>query len=235
MTPRAFRLELGDGEFLVGDELPGAEPAWLFLHGLGSVRAGAKSTSLLQHAAGHGRAFLRIDMRGHGASSGRLGQVKVSALIADVLLLLDRFGPAVVAGSSLGGLIGAYAAAARPDCVRGLVLLAPALGLLGDLARRLDARGRLWTSEGTAFTVAPEVLADARELDEAELPGRLCVPTLIVHGEADDVIPWQQSQRFHAAVACPRKELWIVPGGDHRLNAVAEEVWRRADALLGPP
>lgn len=235
MTLRPFRLELGDGEFLVGDELAGASPPWLFLHGLGSVRVGAKSASLLEHAARSGRGFLRIDLRGHGESSGRLGQVMVSALIDDVVRVLDHCGPAAIAGSSLGGLVGAYAAAARPDRVRCLVLLAPALGLLGNLAARLDARGRLWTSDGTAFTVAPEVLADARRLDEAGLPGRLTMPTLVVHGEADDVVPWQASQRFHAAIASSRKELWIVPAGDHRLGAAADEAWRRADALLRSP
>jgi pimeloyl-ACP methyl ester carboxylesterase len=232
---RTFRFELGDGEFLVGDELAGASPPWLYLHGLGAVRTGEKSGSLLAHAERQGRAFRRVDLRGQGESSGRLGQVPVSSVIDDVVRLLERHGPTVVVGSSLGGLVGAYAAAARPDLVRGLALLAPALGLLGNLAQRLDAQGRMWTSEGTAFTVTPHVLADAKSLDEAGLGKRLQAPTLVVHGTADDVIPFRASERLFAAIASAQKDLWLVPGGDHRLNTVAPTIWRRVDALLGLP
>lgn len=229
---RPFRLDLGAGEFLVGDEAPGERPGYLFLHGLGSVRAGEKSTSLLAHAQASGRAFLRVDLRGHGESSNRIGKVAVSELIADVMKVLERQGPTIVVGSSLGGLVGAYAAAARPDLVRALALLAPAFGLMSNLAARLDAQGRLWTREGQGFTVEPRVLADAKALDEQGLPRRILVPTLVVHGTADDVIPPLVSERLFAALAAPKKQLWIVPGGDHRLTTVAEEIWRRLDALV---
>lgn len=232
-TPRAFRVERGPGEFVVGDELAGAMPGYLYLHGLASVRTGEKSTSLFAHAAAHGRAAARIDLRGHGASTGRLGKIAVSALIDDVVAVLERTGPTFVVGSSLGGLVGAYAAAARPDLVAGLALLAPALGLMGDLAARLDAQGRLWTREGQGFTVDAAVLADAKALDERALPARLRVPTLVVHGTDDDVIPPALSQRFFAAIQQPQKQFWLVPGGDHRLNAVAAAIWPRLDALVG--
>lgn len=229
---RSFRLDLGGGEHLAGDELPGDPPAYVFLHGLGSVRTGEKSTSLLAHAAARGRNFLRFDLRGHGESSGRLGQVTIGELIADTVRVLERTGHAVLVGSSLGGVVGAHAAAARPELVRALALLAPALGLLHNLADLLDPRGRMWTNDGQGFVVTPRVLADAKSLDERGLPARLLVPTLVVHGTADDVIPCRASERLFAAIPHARKELWLVPGGDHRLNTVASEIWRRVDALV---
>jgi pimeloyl-ACP methyl ester carboxylesterase len=228
---RPFRLDLGDGEFVTGDELPGQRPSYVYLHGLASVRAGEKSSSLLAHAAASGRGCLRFDLRGHGESSGKLGRTLVSALIADVLAVLGHTGPAVLIGSSLGGLLGAHAAAARPDLVLGLALLAPALGLLGNLQSRLDPMGRMWTSEGQGFRVEPAVLADAAALDERLLPTRLRMPTLVVHGTADDVIPHRASERFFDALSTPRKDLWLVPGGDHRLNQFAEAIWLRLDRL----
>ncbi len=229
---RSFRLDLGPGEHVAGDELPGEAPPYLFLHGLGSARKGEKSTSLLAHAQARGRGFLRFDMRGHGESSGRLGRVTIGELIQDTLRVLEHTGPAVVAGSSLGGLVGAYAAAARPELVRALALLAPALGLLADLGAMLDARGRLWTNDGQGFVVEPRVLADAKALDEHGLAARLCVPVLVVHGAADDVIPFRASERLFAAIPHAQKQLWIVPGGDHRLNTFVGEIWRRLDALV---
>lgn len=231
-TLQPFRLDLGGGDFVVGDELPGSSPHYLFLHGLGSVRCGEKSTSLLTHAAARGRGYLRFDLRGHGESSGRIGKVMVSELIADVVRVLERRGPAIVVGSSLGGLVGGHAAAARPDLVHALAMLAPALGLMANLAQRLDPQGRLWTREGQGFTVEQRVLADAKALDEQGLPGRLRVPSLLVHGTDDDVIPCRASERFFAAMPAEHKQLWIVPGGDHRLNTVATEIWRRLDTLV---
>lgn len=234
MTPAIQRLLLNPAAdvHLVGDLLPGSTPGYLFLHGLGSVRQGEKSTSLLAHAAATGRSCLRFDFRGHGESSGAFGHATASELLADTLFALERHGPCIVVGSSLGGLIGAFAAAARPDLVPALALLAPALGFLSRLESRVDPAGLLWTTEGRSFALTQRVLQDARSFDERALPQRLLVPTFVVHGTADEVVPHAASERFHAGLASAQKRLWIVPGGNHRLNLVAAEVWRRLDAFL---
>jgi len=227
-----FALRIGDADTLRGDALGGRQPGYLYLHGLGSVRTGEKSESLLAHARHRGRAFLRVDQRGHGDSTGQLGSVTIGELIADLQLLLERTGPQLVVGSSLGGLIAAFAAAARPELVRGLCLLAPAFGFLHDLEGRLDAEGRMWTSNGVGFRVTRRVLDDARKLEERGLPTRLQVPTLVVHGTADEVVPPQASERLFAAIPHANKALWLVPDGDHRLNAAAAAIWPRFDRLV---
>lgn len=231
MATTAFRIELDGGHYLVGDERQGARPNYVFLHGLASVRAGEKSASLLAHAAARGQGFVRFDMRGHGESSGQLGQVSVSELIDDAERVLARSGPANVIGSSLGGLVAAHLAARRPDLVRRLALLAPAFGLMPHIREHIDANDYMHTSEGPSFHVEPHVIEDAERLDERGLPQRLQVPTLLVHGTDDDIIPPQTSERFFAAMPYPNKQLWLVPGGDHRLNTVADEIWQRIDAL----
>ena len=229
---RRFRFELGDGEHVVGDELPGDDPTIVFLHGLGSIRSGEKSNSLLEHARRGNRRFLRFDLRGHGESSGRLGAITLSESIADVVQVLEqRARRAWLVGSSLGGLIATHAAVRRPDLVERLCLLAPAFGLLPNLAGRLDARGRMWTNEGHGFFVEPKVLDDARKLDEEALPLAVRMPVLVVHGTDDEVVPSVVSKRFVARVPHPQKALWLIPGGDHRLNAFANQIWPRLDAL----
>ena len=57
------------------------------------------------------------------------------------------------------------------------------------------------------------------------------MPTLVIHGTDDDVIPHIVSERFHAAMPQQNKQLWIVPDGDHRLNTVHAEMWQRIDQL----
>lgn len=231
MSTQPFRIELANDHHIVGDAHDGDGPSYVFLHGLGSVRTGEKSESLRLHAKSRDHGFLRFDMRGHGESSGQLGTVPVSELIADVVRILERTGPAYVIGSSLGGLVGAHAAAARPDLVRRLALLAPAFGLMPNITAHIDKQNRMSTSEGLNFEVLPEVIEDALALDERSLPTRITVPTLIVHGTDDDVIPQMVSEHFFAAMPAAQKQLWIVPGGDHRLNTVATEIWQRTDEL----
>lgn len=229
---RPFRLERPGGH-VVGDELPGRTPTWLWLHGLGSVRTGEKSDALLAHVRARGERFLRIDLRGHGESSGRVGQVKLSTIVDDLVQVLADAGPTVVVGTSLGGLLGAYAAALAPDRVRALVLIAPALGLMANLPHLLDAEGCLTTSTGLRFPVAADVLADAQALDERTLPTRLPVPILVAHGTADEVIPHRASERFVAAIPHAEKQLLLLDGADHRCNLHVQAVWARVDALLG--
>lgn len=228
-----FTLVPALGERIVGDQLAGALPCYLFVHGLGSMRKGDKSTALFAHAAARGRAAVRYDQRGHGESSGIIGQVAVSELIADASLVLDRIGPSILFGSSLGGLVSAFVAAERPNDVRALVLLAPALGYVQRMKQRLDKHGRLRTSEGFAFPVSQHVLADAELLDELALPKRLPMPVLVVHGTADETVPHSLSEQFFDGIPHAQKDLMIIKGGDHRLNSEISKVLARMDLLLG--
>lgn len=230
--PTPFAHCCADGVSLVGDRLEGRGPGYLYLHGLGAAHVGGKSDSLVAHALARGERCLRIDLRGHGGSGGVLGEVPVRQLAADVVELLLRCGPLRLVGSSLGGLVAALAAAARPELVPAVALVAPAFGLLPRLHTCLDAAGRMRTSEGRWFVVAPAVLAEARALDEAALARSLPMPVFAAHGDADDVIPIADCERFVAAIPHADKAFWRVAGGDHRLTAVAPELWQRFDRFV---
>jgi len=231
-APRTVHLRAADGTRLAADELPGAEPAFLFLHGLASNRLGEKSSSLLAWAERRGLRLLRLDFRGHGESEGRLADLTLSRVIEDAEAGLDHLGRAVVVGSSLGGLVGAWLAARHPDRVLGLVLLAPAFGFLARMAKRPRRQGRVLVESAWVRTELNDaVLGDARAWPEDELPGRIRAPTLVVHGSADDVVAADDVERAFAALRAP-KELWIVPGGDHRLTGAIEDVWPRMERLL---
>lgn len=68
---------------------------------------------------------LRYDKRGHGLTDGTAGPYAMDLLAADLASFLDArgVGEAVVCGLSIGGMIAQALAAARPDLVRGLVLM----------------------------------------------------------------------------------------------------------------
>ena len=232
-APRRVHLRADDGTDLAGDEIAGAAPSLLFLHGLASTRIGDKSTSLLAFARTHRLGLLRLDMRGHGESTGKLQDMTLTGLVADARAALDHLGRAWIVGSSLGGLVGAWLAATEPQRVEGLVLLAPAFGFL----RRMGARPRhgnhiVIDSAFVRVEVHERVLEDARRWPEAELGARLSMPTLIVHGACDDVVPAGDSEQLFAQIPHARKDLWLVPEGDHRLQAHVEAVWPRMQRLM---
>ncbi len=227
-----FELAPAPDARIVGDRLPGRTPGLLFLHGLGSVRAGEKSSLLLRRAAASGRAFARFDFRAHGASSGSLTQVTMSDFVADGEAVLQHVGRSVLIGSSLGGLVAAWLARRIPDLVHALVLIAPAFDFLPRMRVRLAKAPVIRLTDGREIEVQRRFLADAERFDEADLPQSIRTPTFVVHGDADDVVPIEASRRFFAQLASARKELLVVPGGDHRLNREADAIYASMDAFL---
>ena len=142
--------------------------------------------------------------------------ITLTDLVDDTTAVLRKAGPSILVGSSLGALVAAWTAARNADLAVGLTMLAPALGFLPEI-RRSRQKNR------------PVELRDA----EDALPKMLRMPTLIVHGELDDSVPFQLSQRFFESLRHNRKELWIVPGGSHRLNDEIHEIYDRMDRLMG--
>lgn len=102
-------------------------------------------------------ALICVDLRGHGHSGRSEVGYKVRDYLEDVIRQFNELTtePAFVAGNSLGALLAAGIAAARPDAVRGLILedgpffiTEPELWeskrlrkrVFGDLAERLEIR-----------------------------------------------------------------------------------------------
>ncbi|MFD6895253.1 3-oxoadipate enol-lactonase [Rhodococcus sp. NPDC060086] len=71
---------------------------------------------------------IAVDHRGHGESDSAAGAYTVAELAGDVLTLLDELGVDAVhvVGLSLGGAVGQWLAAHRPERVRSLTLLCTA-------------------------------------------------------------------------------------------------------------
>ena len=117
--------------------------------------------------------------------------------------------------------------------MRAVALLSPAFGFLPHMRDLLDDQGRLHTGEGVAFAIEERALADAARHDEQALPRRLSMPVFLAHGSDDDVVPPALSAAFAAAVPHQAVDLWIVPGGDHRLNTRVDGILALMASELG--
>jgi pimeloyl-ACP methyl ester carboxylesterase len=132
------RLDIGDVFVRRGPVPPGSEPA-LFVHGLGgSALNWTDLMGLLSGpAAANGTdadvppfACEALDLPGFGFSPPPAdGVYSLDARVAAVIALLDKrgYGPVHLIGNSLGGAIATRVAARRPDLVRTLTLISPAL------------------------------------------------------------------------------------------------------------
>jgi pimeloyl-ACP methyl ester carboxylesterase len=134
---RAVRL---DGSTIYVRETPsrdpGAEPA-VYVHGLGG--SSTNWTDLAGLLTGHLDATA-IDLPGAGRSDPA-ARYSITAFAARVSRWIEHWGrgPVHLAGNSLGGAVSVKVAATRPDLVRTLTLISPALPFLNP-RRSLQAR-----------------------------------------------------------------------------------------------
>lgn len=223
---------------------PGTPPTVVFLPGFRSDMEGTKALFLDAHCERRGRAYLRFDYRGHGRSSGRFETFTIGGAKEDTLAVLDELveGPAVLVGSSMGGWVALLTAIARPERVRGLVLVAPAPDFTERLMwRAWDAgkRTRL-EREGVVFEpsdyeepvpITRALIEDGRRhllLEAATVPVRC--PVHILHGQRDEAVPWELSLELAARLETPHVTVELVKEGDHRMSEPAH-LARLAHAL----
>lgn len=97
----------------------------------------------------------------------------------------------------------------------------------------LSRRGELFFLGGTQGRSAEEVQEAAEKLSPArQVKGEL-PPILLIHGDADTMVPLQQSERMVEAVKSAGGfiELIVKPGGGHPWLTIREEVVTMADWL----
>ena len=121
-------LELADGRRIAYRRSEGRGPGVVFLGGLRSDMTGTKASFLDAWARGRGRAFLRFDYSGHGASSGEFVEGGIGAWARDAQDAVTRLtaGPQMLVGSSMGGWIALILAERLPGRIAGLVGVAAA-------------------------------------------------------------------------------------------------------------
>ncbi|MDB5688178.1 MAG: alpha/beta hydrolase [Sphingomonas bacterium] len=228
-----------DGVRLAYRYRPGRGPTILFLPGYMSDMTGGKAAALDAWAAAQGRAMLRLDYSGCGASSGAFEAGTLDVWRDDVLAVIDAVagddsvgpvGPIVPIGSSMGGWLMLLVALARPAQVAGLIGIAAApdfteWGYSDAEKHRLAEEGRI--SVPSIYGGAPYVTTAgfwrsgaANLLLEGTVPIRC--PVRLLHGRADADVPFDISLRLAAAVESSDVDLLLIKDGDHRLSRPAD-------------
>lgn len=191
-------------------------PVLLYLHGARWNLTG--SVTRIDRWRKMGFHVLAIDYRGFGKST----QASPSEQLAyedaeaawDYLARTEPARPRYIVGHSLGGAIATELATRRPDA-SGLVLEATFTSIR-DMVQQ------------TAWRFVPVGLVLTQEFDTLSKVPRLRLPTLIVHGTSDRVVPYEMGERLYAAAAGPKRFIRVEGGSHHNLSAVAGDEYRAA-------
>ena len=224
----ALTLTTADGEQLRAWQLKGTNSRAfvVYFHGNGgnlSVWA-----PILSDLARHGFDVLALDYRGYGLSTGRPTESGVYRDADAVLEHLSKTNtgsqpfdsaqgrPVIYWGRSLGTAIAAYAASQRrPD---GIILE----------AGFPDARAVIRSSPPLALlsVFSSYRFATATWLEKVQ------APALVIHGDADQVIPFTLGRALFDRLSGD-KTFVAIPGGDHNDAKPADErvYWGAVDAF----
>lgn len=207
---------------------PGRTPTIVFLPGYMSDMEGTKAAALDGWAAAEGRAMLRFDYSGCGASAGDFETQTLHGWRDDALAMIDRVvqGPLVLVGSSMGGWLMLLAALARPERVVGLVGVAAApdftsWGFTEEQKVTILREGRL--VEPSPYGEQPYVTTrrfweSAEALRLLHAPVDVHCPVRLLHGEADAEVPWSWSLALLQRLRSADVQMILVKDGDHRLS-----------------
>ena len=225
----------------------GAGPGIAFLGGLRSDMEGTKAAHLHGWARARGRAFLRLDYSGHGASSGRFEEGAVGDWLEDALAAIEAVGegPRVLVGSSLGGWIALLIARERPDLVAGLVTIAAAPDFTEDMAAEMGEAARaemaatgIWrrpSDYGEPYPIGRRLIGEGRARLIFPAPLRLQVPMRMLQGTADADVPTATALRLLDHLEGEDVRLTLVRGADHRFSTPACLALIEAAALDASP
>lgn len=231
--PPLQRIARPDGLRLACRHRPGTGPLIVFLPGYMSDMEGSKALALDAWAAANGRAMLRLDYAGCGASEGAFADGTLTSWRDDARLLIDRFsggGDVVLVGSSMGGWIALLLARDLAPRVHALVGIAAApdfteWGFTDADKAILRTEGRLL--EPSAYSDDPYVTTlGFWESGQASLlldaPFAIHCPMRLLQGQRDYDVPWQVALRIAEAVESPDVRVILIKDGDHRLSRPAD-------------
>ena len=181
------------------------QPTILYFHGNGEIAADHDALAPLY--CGIGVNLFVAEFRGYGKSSGR---PSMAALVGDGDAIAEAFHSHLddqgfdarrfVMGRSLGSHPALDVAARHGARFAGLIIESGAAAI----GRLLDRAGLAESADGRALAAAHDAKIRAIRL-----------PTLIIHGEQDELVPLDRATELQTQLTSAGVELVVIPGAGH--------------------
>jgi len=173
-------------------------------------------------------ATFRFDIYGHGESEGKFENATVSEAIDDAQKAIEflknkGYSKIGLFGSSFGGIT-SLITASKVDGLFVLALKSPVSDYYKvELLKRGEEGIRGWKekgyvlsakSDGTKLRLNYCFYEDFKNYNGYEAAEKIKIPTIIVHGDTDEIVPVEQSKK--TAKIIKNCKLEIIGGADHR-------------------
>jgi len=209
---------------------------YIYLHGFASSPKSTKARDISDRFT-----QIQTKLKIPDLNAGDFSQLTITRQLTQVAAEFSNDStPVTLIGSSLGGLTAAHLGQQYLQVQR-LVLLAPAFGFLSHWLPKLgDEEVQRWQQEkyimvyhygeerclttsrsASTIPLSYNFVTDAAQYQEKFL--QRPIPTLILHGKKDEVIPIEASRNFGRSR--PWVEL-VELNSDHALDNVMEETWQ---------
>ena len=203
---------------------------------------GSKALAIDSWCAEHQYSYTRFDYRGHGQSDGAFLDGCITDWLEDTPDILDHVvaEPCIIIGSSMGGWLALLAAIRRPKQIRALVGIAAApdfterlmwQALTNEQKQQLTADGIVYLpscSGGGDYAITKKLIEDGRDhllLQTAPPAGKaidISCPVRLLHGMADEDVPWQISTEIAERIASHDVVTHLIKNAGHRMSEPAQ-------------
>jgi len=200
---------------------------WVMLsHGMLSTKDSRKHVSMSLALSELGFNVFRFDFSGQGESEGESSIITYSNGMDDLLCAIDLMEKRgaekfILIGSSMGSAVSMLTSAQKGDKVATMALMASVTktGMIWEAMS--DEERQQWKDEGYFVfhgnKVAIDLIEDGRTVDLAACLKNFKGPVLFVHGENDELIPFDQLSSF-TKLHPGKTDLHKIVGADHRLS-----------------
>ena len=219
-------------------------PMVIFCHGFSGTKDGPMFELIADTLQAHGIASIRFDFNGHGESEGEFKDMTVPNEIEDAKKVVEyvrdlRYvSDLAIVGHSQGGVVASMTAGQLSEelgdpAFKAVALMAPA-AVLRDDAIRGNTMGKqydpfnpgeyveLWGG----LKLGGQYIRTAFSLPIYETAAKYQGSALIIHGNADRVVPYTYGERFHEI--WPKSELVIQEYFDHGFS---QNIYRTTDIV----
>lgn len=207
--------------------------AVLLCHGFMSSKESETNRTLTPRLLSKRIAACRFDFFGHGESDGPFSRLTLTQCLEQtegMIRWLNENGYTEVGlvGSSFGGLVAVHTAARHP-ALFAVALKCPVSDYPPIWRAQLGETGMShWKESGILAIATPHGKArldyafyeDQLKYDTYRAAAQIKPPTLIVHGEADEYVPFDQSLRLFDTLRLPndQREMEAIPGANHEFS-----------------
>ena len=219
-------------------------PMVIFCHGFSGTKDGPMFELIADTLQAHGIASIRFDFNGHGESEGEFKDMTVPNEIEDAKKVVEYVSglryvsTMAIVGHSQGGVVASMTAGELSEQLgespfKAVALMAPAAVLRED-AIRGSTMGKqydpfdpgeyveLWGG----LKLGAGYIRTAFSLPIYETAAKYHGPALIIHGNADRVVPYTYGERFHQI--WPGSQLVIQEYFDHGFS---QNIYRSTDIV----